>query len=349
MENALPLIGISSLFLFIVLSIITIIGVLLKKRWGKKCLVWSTIPLLVFLICFGIQKVINSEKEQSNGSIEGTKKEVRIDFENFEYKVEKYEYKKENNSLDIELSTNIPDGTKVNAGLTKMDSSKEGFVDKSILKSLNLKKEEKVVNKGKIHLHYDEATVSTPFINGQYGAWIDFEVGSSINSEIYDVIGSIDEAEKRFKSTTFSENADKGDYSVILGQQYFDITNSISYNDLKNQGQEKIQQKKASATEIRFAELDKNPGKYLGEFVKYQGQILQIMEEGNSTVIRLAVTKNSSGYDVNDVVYVTYKGTTPAVEKDVVTVYGTIKGSHTYESQAGYHITLPSLEAEIIE
>jgi hypothetical protein len=52
---------------------------------------------------------------------------------------------------------------------------------------------------------------------------------------------------------------------------------------------------------------------------------------------------------VNDVVYVTYEGTTPFVEDDVVTVYGTVKGSNSYESQAGYNITLPHLVAEIIE
>ncbi|MBO1912063.1 hypothetical protein J4G37_45625, partial [Microvirga sp. 3-52] len=72
-------------------------------------------------------------------------------------------------------------------------------------------------------------------------------------------------------------------------------------------------------------------------------------EDATSTVIRLGVTKKSYGYSSNDVVYVTYTGTTPFVKEDIVTVYGPVKGSHTYESQAGYQITLPHVEAEFIE
>lgn len=62
---------------------------------------------------------------------------------------------------------------------------------------------------------------------------------------------------------------------------------------------------------------------------------------------RLSVTKDSLGY--NGVIYITYVGTTSFVEEDIVTVYGTVKGSKTYESQAGHQITLPLMEAEIIE
>ncbi|WP_157827632.1 hypothetical protein [Niallia nealsonii] len=61
------------------------------------------------------------------------------------------------------------------------------------------------------------------------------------------------------------------------------------------------------------------------------------------------MTKESYGYDVSDVVYITYAGTTEFVEEDIVTVYGTVKGSHTYEPQAGHQITLPHIEAEFIE
>lgn len=85
------------------------------------------------------------------------------------------------------------------------------------------------------------------------------------------------------------------------------------------------------------------------EFVKYQGEILKIMEIGSSTVIRLAFTKEAYGYNFNDIVYVTYDGTTQFVNKDVVTVYGRVMGSHTYESTASYQITLPQIEAQIIE
>ncbi|MFC7678367.1 hypothetical protein [Paenibacillus sp. GCM10028914] len=352
METALALIGVGSFLIFVIILIIAIFGLLLRKSWGKKGLTWSILPLLVFFICVGIQIISNSNSPETDGSIKDSKTKVIIDFDDFKYKVEKFKYNRENNSVDIELSTNIPSGTKVNVGLTKMLVGEEGIdidLNDPVLKSLNLEREEKMVEDGKLNLHYDSSDTTTTFINGQYGVWLDFEVGSLINEDLYDEMGTMDEAKQRFINTTISGNAEEGEYTVILGQQYFEITNSVSYNDLKKQEQEKIQQKKASAKEIRFAELDKNPDKYYGEFVKYQGEILQIIEDETSTVIRLAVTKDSYGYDFNDVVYITYKGTTPFVKEDIVTVYGTIQGSYTYESQAGHQITLPYLEAEIIE
>ncbi|MDZ4170848.1 MAG: hypothetical protein U1C19_01685 [Methanobacteriaceae archaeon] len=32
-------------------------------------------------------------------------------------------------------------------------------------------------------------------------------------------------------------------------------------------------------------------------------------------------------------------GTTPAVEDDMITIYGEVTGSYTYESQAGWTVT----------
>ncbi|MFF2501137.1 hypothetical protein [Peribacillus sp. NPDC058075] len=116
----------------------------------------------------------------------------------------------------------------------------------------------------------------------------------------------------------------------------------------KKEAQE-LKAKKDSAKVIRYGELEKNPDAFTGEFVKFQGEILQIIEDGTQADIRLAVTKGSYGYDFNDVVYVTYQGTTTFIEEDVITVYGTVQGGHTYESTAGHTITLPLIEADIVE
>lgn len=107
--------------------------------------------------------------------------------------------------------------------------------------------------------------------------------------------------------------------------------------------------KKANAKTINYAQLKKNPDRYKGEYVKYTGEILQILEGDNITNIRLAVTKTSYGYDFNDVIYIEYKGYTDFVDNDIVTVYGEIYGSYSYESQAGYNITLPGLIADKVE
>lgn len=107
--------------------------------------------------------------------------------------------------------------------------------------------------------------------------------------------------------------------------------------------------KKANAKTIDYPQLKKNPDRYKGEYVKYKGKILQILEGDNITNIRLAVTPTSYGYNVSDVIFIEYPGYTDFVDDDIVTVYGEIYGSYSYESQAGYQISLPGLLATEIE
>jgi hypothetical protein len=45
---------------------------------------------------------------------------------------------------------------------------------------------------------------------------------------------------------------------------------------------------------------------------------------------------------------VLYDGTTNAVEDSTITIYGEIMGSYTYESVAGYQITVPQMNAKYI-
>jgi len=101
---------------------------------------------------------------------------------------------------------------------------------------------------------------------------------------------------------------------------------------------------KASCKTTSFNELDKNPDKYAGQRVVYTGRVIQIMEDFGTTDIRM---------DVNDVfgdtIYVTFDGTTSAVEDSMITVYGEVYGSYTYESVAGYQITLPRITAKYID
>lgn len=107
-----------------------------------------------------------------------------------------------------------------------------------------------------------------------------------------------------------------------------------------------VEEKKADAQTIDYLHLKKNPDKYKNEYVKYSGEIVQIMESGNRTDIRLAVTETDYGYDYNDIIFVRYVGTTDFVENDVITVYGTITGTHRYKSQANFNIELPGLTAD---
>ena len=100
---------------------------------------------------------------------------------------------------------------------------------------------------------------------------------------------------------------------------------------------------KASCKSISFDELNKNPNGHAGERVKLTGTVVQIMESYGSTDIRMDVNDN-----FGDTVYVTYDGTTSALDDDSITIWGEVYGSYTYESQANYQITLPRITAKYI-
>lgn len=106
---------------------------------------------------------------------------------------------------------------------------------------------------------------------------------------------------------------------------------------------------KTTAQTIDYLQLKKNPDKYKGESVKYTGEIVQILESSNRSDIRLAVTETDYGYDFSDIIYVTYSGTSDFVEGDIVTIYGTVTGTHRYKSTANFNIEVPGVKAVEIQ
>jgi hypothetical protein len=93
----------------------------------------------------------------------------------------------------------------------------------------------------------------------------------------------------------------------------------------------------------------KNPDRYAGEYVKYRREIVQIQEGDDMTVIRPAVKQESFGWNPNEVIWVEVEGYTDFVDEDVVTVYGTVVGKHSYTLQAGWEITVPAMLADTVE
>lgn len=101
---------------------------------------------------------------------------------------------------------------------------------------------------------------------------------------------------------------------------------------------------KAQCQEISFNKLNKNADKYKGEKLKFSGQIIQIMEDDDGGVMRLATDEYYS-----DVIYVVYLGNIDYVEDDHVTVYGYCDGDYSYTSTIGASVTLPKIDAVYID
>jgi hypothetical protein len=147
------------------------------------------------------------------------------------------------------------------------------------------------------------------------------------------------------------DTKDEGEYVVTLTatkENKKDATVEVTVTRQLSKKEKEAAFKK-DAKEIDYKHFSKNPDKYAGDKYKVTGQIVQILEENNYTIMRLAVTKDRWGWNSSDIVWVEYPGETDYVEDDVVTIYGTVVGKHSYESQAGWEISVPAVIAGYIE
>jgi len=105
---------------------------------------------------------------------------------------------------------------------------------------------------------------------------------------------------------------------------------------------------KAKCKSIKYTVLNKNPDAHAGEFLKFKGQVFQIMESGGVTAMLLSVTNEGYGF-YDDNVWVTYPGTFDVYEDDIINVWGECTGSYDYTSVIGAELSVPAIEAKYIE
>ena len=95
--------------------------------------------------------------------------------------------------------------------------------------------------------------------------------------------------------------------------------------------------------DITYEHLKKNSAKYAGKPWALKGKIIQIQETDGDTIARLALDNWG-----NKVVYVVANFTTDFIDNNQVYVVGYLAGDYSYESQAGWNITVPALVARAI-
>lgn len=111
------------------------------------------------------------------------------------------------------------------------------------------------------------------------------------------------------------------------------------------------EEKKRYETGITYNNLARNPDDYTGKKVKFKGRVLQVSELSNEIQIRLATKKDSWGYS-DDIVYLYFEKSlisSRILDDDIITIYGTAKGLHTYETVLGASVTLPLIYVEKID
>jgi hypothetical protein len=106
---------------------------------------------------------------------------------------------------------------------------------------------------------------------------------------------------------------------------------------------------KAEAVTIPYNQLHKDAAAYRGKRVVYRGQIFQIQEqEGLGGIMLLSVTDEGFGL-WDDNIWVDYNDSIKSAENDVVTVYGVVRGSKSYQTQIGGETYVPRVAARYID
>ena len=120
------------------------------------------------------------------------------------------------------------------------------------------------------------------------------------------------------------------------------------------------QEFKAGCDTIDYESLARNPEKYEGNDYTMTGKVKQVVESGslfgNETTLLIDVTETKYDYiDTSvwtDTVYATVTipdGEDHILKDDIITIWGTCKGSKTYNSVLNQSITVPSFDIEYFE
>jgi hypothetical protein len=109
---------------------------------------------------------------------------------------------------------------------------------------------------------------------------------------------------------------------------------------------------KEKAKHLDYESIARDPGKYAGVPVVFQGKVIQTLESDTNVVLRVNVT--SVQYDAwKDTVWVNYRKKsskeTRILQNDIVRFWGRFDGIQSYRAAAGYTVQIPRVTAGIVE
>ena len=100
-----------------------------------------------------------------------------------------------------------------------------------------------------------------------------------------------------------------------------------------------------------YDEIARNPSNYFFEKLKFKGEVIQVMEDGDEYILRVNVTKGNYYWDDTILVYYTkkYSSEPRILEDDIIMLYGYGFDTVTYETVMGASVTIPAVMAEYID
>ncbi len=136
----------------------------------------------------------------------------------------------------------------------------------------------------------------------------------------------------------------------IEAQRIIDEQRAEEERKAAEEAEKKEQEEKAGyETGITYDQLARTPDDYKDEKVKFQGKVLQILEDADHDYIHMRLAVNGS-YD--DVLYCEYKKNIVSqrvLEDDVITIYGVSYGLYSYDTAIGSKVTIPAVLIDKID
>lgn len=100
-------------------------------------------------------------------------------------------------------------------------------------------------------------------------------------------------------------------------------------------------QLEAAFKTYEYKDVARLPDTYIAKFMKITGEVIQVMENGSTTSLRII---ENSDYDKTWYVLYSRPDKAPRIlEKDIVTVYGVCIGLYSYKSTSGATISIPGI------
>ena len=160
--------------------------------------------------------------------------------------------------------------------------------------------------------------------------------------KIKELQGKVDEAAPWFEMTAAEQEKKEAELKAAKEAKEKEEAEKLAAEQKKKEEEEK----KGYDTGITYSQLARTPDDYLAKKVKFSGKVLQVMEDGDSIGIRLAVDG-----DYDNVILGTFDSSIISeriLEDDYITVYGLSAGIYTYESTMGASISVPSMTIDKI-
>jgi hypothetical protein len=99
----------------------------------------------------------------------------------------------------------------------------------------------------------------------------------------------------------------------------------------------------AAATTIRFDDLARDPNHYRGQAVLYDGEVIQVAGTTSHPVYRVNVTEGKYGW--TDTIWVNAPANPRVLERDIIRLWGTVKGEREYNGLFGTGVRVPEVDA----